>query len=70
MTIPTSTKHVRLHRKRIREQGKTEILLTLPVEVVEILDRLKAAQGACNRGEVVAFLTRQATEAGNELKQA
>ena len=70
MTVPYSTEHVRLHRKRIREQGKTEILLTLPVEVVEMLDRLRASQGVRSRGDVVAFLTRQVTEAGNELKQA
>jgi metal-responsive CopG/Arc/MetJ family transcriptional regulator len=70
MTVPYSTEHVRRHRKRIREQGKTEILLTLPVEVVEMLDRLRASQGVRSRGDVVSFLTRQVTEAGNELKQA
>jgi metal-responsive CopG/Arc/MetJ family transcriptional regulator len=70
MTIPYSTEHVRLHRKRIREQGKTEILLTLPVEVVETLDRLRASQGVRSRGDVVASLVQQLQEAGNELKIA
>ncbi len=64
------TERQRRYRERIREKGKTEILLTLPVETVEILDRLRAAQGVSCRGDVVASLIRQAMEAGNELKIA
>jgi len=67
----SSAEHVRLHRQRKREQGKTEILLTLPVETVEALDRLRTIQGAPNRGVVVASLVslvQQLQEAGNELK--
>ena len=70
MTTPYSTVHVRRHRKRIREQGKTEILLTLPVEVVETLDRLRESQGVRSRGDVVVSLVQQLQEAGNELKNA
>jgi hypothetical protein len=70
MSASSSTEHVRRHRRRIREQGKTEILLTLPVEAVEALDRLRAAHGASSRGAVVASLLSQVTEAGNELKNA
>ena len=70
MTTPTSTEHVRRHRKRIREQGKTEILLTLPVEAVETLDRLREVHGAPSRGAVVVSLLRQVMEAGNDLKTA
>lgn len=51
----------RRYRQRIREQGKKEILLKLPVETVEALDRMRAEQGASCRGDVVAALvaTRQ-----------
>ena len=70
MPTSSSTEHVRRHRRRIREQGKTEILLTLPVEAVEALDRLRTVHGASSRGAIVASLLRQVTEAGNELKNA
>ena len=62
-----SVDNVRRYRERLREQGKTEILLRLPVDVVEVLDRLRAAQGASCRGDVVVSLIRQATEAENAL---
>ena len=52
MPIPSSTEYVRRHRQRLREQGKTEILLTLPLEVVETLDRLRESQGVRSRGDV------------------
>lgn len=60
----------RRYRERLREQGKTEVLLKLPVEVVEVLDRLRTAQGVSCRGDVVVSLIRRATEAGYELKSA
>jgi hypothetical protein len=70
MPTLSSTEYVRRHRKRVREQGKTEILLTLPVETVAMLDRLRESQGAASRGAVVVSLIHQVTEAGNELKTA
>jgi hypothetical protein len=60
----------RRYRERIRKEGKTEVLLKLPVEAVEVLDRLRAAQGVPSRGDVVAFLIQRATEAENALTQA
>jgi hypothetical protein len=66
--MPSEAKYQRRHRERLREQGRTEILLHLPIEDVKTLDRLRAIQGAANRGDVVQALIRQVTEAGNELK--
>lgn len=63
-----SAEYQRRHRERIRQQGKTEILLKLPVEAVALLDRLRESQGAATRGDVVVSLIQRATEAGNELK--
>ena len=60
----------RRYRERLREQGKTEVLLQLPVEIVEVLDRLRAVQGVSCRGDVVASLIQRATEADNALTQA
>lgn len=60
----------RRYRERLREQGKTEILLKMPLEAVEVLDRLRTAQGVSCRGDVVVSLIRQATEAEYELKRA
>lgn len=60
----------RRYRERLREQGKTEVLLKLPVEAVEVLDRLRAAQGVSCRGDVVVSLIRQVTEAEHALTQA
>jgi hypothetical protein len=68
--MSSSTESQRRHRQRLREQGKTEVLLKLPVEVVETLDRLRAVHGGATRGDVVVSLIRQITEAGNELKTA
>jgi hypothetical protein len=68
--MSSSAESQRRHRQRLREQGKTEVLLKLPVEAVEALDRLRATQGGATRGDVVVSLIRQVTEAGNELKQA
>lgn len=64
------TERQRRYRERIRQQGKTEVLLKLPVEAVEALDRLRAAQGVSCRGDVVVSLIRQAIEAANVLKTA
>lgn len=64
------TERQRRYRERIRQQGKTEVLLKLPVEAVEALDRLRTAQGVSCRGDVVVSLIRQAMEAGNALKTA
>ncbi len=60
----------RRYRERLKKQGKTEVLLQLPVEIVEVLDRLRAAQGVSCRGDVVVSLIQRATEAENALTQA
>ena len=60
----------RRYRERLREQGKTEVLLQLPVEIVKVLDRLRAAQGASCRGDVVVSLIQRATEADSALTKA
>ncbi len=65
-----SADDVRRYRERLRKEGKTEVLLKLPVETVEVLDRLRVAQGASSRGDVVVSLIRSMTENGNELKIA
>jgi len=68
--MPSSVDSQRRRRQRLRAQGKTEILVMLPLEDVEVLDRLRAVQGVASRGDVVASLIRQVTEAGNALKTA
>ena len=70
LTMPSSVDSQRRRRQRLRAQGKTEILVMLPLEDVEVLDRLRAVQGVASRGDVVASLIRQVTEAGNALKTA
>ena len=60
----------RRYRERLRKEGKTEVLLKLPIEVVEVLDRLRTAQGVSCRGDVVVSLIQRATEAENALTQA
>lgn len=65
----SSAESQRRHRQRLREQGKTEVLLKLPVEVVATLDRLRVIHGGGTRGDVVVSLIRQVTEAGSELKK-
>jgi hypothetical protein len=60
----------RRYRERLRKEGKTEVLLKLPVEVVEVLDRLRTVQGVSCRGDVVVSLIQRATEAENALTQA
>ena len=64
------TERQRRYRERIRQQGQTEVLLKLPLEAVEALDRMRAAEGVSSRGDVVASLIRQVMEAGNELTTA
>jgi len=68
--MSSKAEHQRRHRERIRQQGKTEILLKMPLEAVALLDHLRASQGAANRGDVVVSLIRQATENQRELKSA
>ncbi len=68
--MPRSAEYQRRYRQRIREEGKTEVLLTLSVEEVEIMDRLRAVQGASSRGDIVGALIRRVAEAGYELKSA
>jgi hypothetical protein len=68
--MSTSAEHQRRHRARLRQQGKTEVLLKLPVEAVAILDRLRESQGVASRGDVVVSLIQRATEAENALTQA
>jgi metal-responsive CopG/Arc/MetJ family transcriptional regulator len=60
----------RRYRSRLREQGNTQILLKLPLEIVEALDRLREVQGVSSRGDVVVSLVQQLQEANNELKSA
>ena len=66
----SSTEGVRRYRARIRQQGVTEILLRLPVETVEAIDRLREMRGAANRSAAVALLIHRALEAESELKTA
>jgi len=68
--MPRSAEYSRRYRQRMREEGKTEILLTLSLEEVEIMDRIKAAQGASSRSDAMGALMRQVAEAGYELKTA
>ena len=68
--MSSSTESQRRRRKRLREEGQTEILIALPREHVELLDRLRAMQGAANRGDVIASLIRKLTEAERALSSA
>ena len=40
--MPLEAKYQRRHRERLRERGRIEILLHLPIEDVKTLDRLRA----------------------------
>lgn len=68
--MPRSAEYSRRYRQRMREEGKTEVLLTLSIEEVEIMDRLRAVQGASSRGDVVGALMRKVAGADYELKTA
>lgn len=70
MTDAAQIERVRRYRQRLRMNGKTQVLLNLPVEIVEALDRLRDSQGASCRGDVVASLVaavEQNKESGNDL---
>jgi hypothetical protein len=68
--MPRSAEYSRRYRQRMREGGKTEVLLTLSFEEVEIMDRLKAVQGASSRSDAIGALIRQKAEDQPELKTA
>lgn len=63
-----SAEYSRRYRERIQQQGGREILLKLPAETIETIDRLRDARGAANRSDIVASLLNRALEAENELK--
>ena len=70
MTDAAQIERVRRYRQRLREKGKTQVLLNLPVEIVEALDCLRDSRGASSRGDVVASLVaavERNKESGNDL---
>jgi metal-responsive CopG/Arc/MetJ family transcriptional regulator len=68
--MPMSAEYSRRYRERIQQQGAREVLLKLPVDTVATIDRLRDAEGAASRSDIVASLIRRALEAENELRTA
>ena len=68
MTLSAETS--RRYRERLRQQGMTEVLLKLPHETLQVIDRFRDEHGASSRSDVVASLIYRALEAENTLKTA
>ena len=62
-TRMTPVEHTRRYRERIRQQGERQVLLKLPVETIEALDRVRDERGEQSRSVVAAFLIHRALEA-------
>jgi metal-responsive CopG/Arc/MetJ family transcriptional regulator len=65
-----SAEYVRCYRERIQQQGAREVLLKLPVETIATIDRMRDAEGAASRSDIVASLLHRALEAENALRTA
>ena len=59
----TPSEHLRRYRQRIRQQGERQVLLRLPVETIEAIDRMRDERGEQSRSVVAAFLIQRALEA-------
>ncbi len=53
----------RAYRDRLVKAGKREVLVALPVETLQALTRIQAAQGYANRSEAIDALMRTGMEA-------
>jgi hypothetical protein len=66
MAKTTRADVTRNYRERLRASGQEEIIVQLPSEVIELIDRLKVARGLRNRSQV---LLQFIEEGGHSLKQ-
>jgi hypothetical protein len=67
-TRMTPVEHTRRYRERIRQQGERQVLLKLPIETIEALDRVRDERGERSRSDVLVSLIHRALEDESELK--
>lgn len=63
----TSTEKTRAYRQRLRASGDEEVLVTLPREMVALLDDVKKRQGLRSRSQALLQLIEQGRATAQQM---
>jgi hypothetical protein len=63
----SSTVRTQQHRQRIRAAGMEEVLVKMPTETREFIDRLKESQGLPNRSQALLQLIELGRQAAQQI---
>lgn len=60
----------RAYRERLRQSGKKQVLVALPLETLEVLETIQTEKGYANRSETIDALVRSEVEAFRRIVRA
>jgi hypothetical protein len=63
----SSAERTRVYRERTRAAGREDVLVSLPSEIVTLLDELKERHGLRNRSQALLQLIEQGRAAGQNM---